>query len=77
MGSRRAHTNGTATDHLTGKRQHLLLLWGEVPVHIGELIVLAVGVIVTLLSTQHLITHEQHWGTHGKYSQSNHVLALA
>ena len=47
-------------DHVTHKRAQLLFGLGDVPVEPTDLIVLAVGVVITVLRAAHLITAEQH-----------------
>jgi hypothetical protein len=43
-------------DELGGKPEKLLLLWRPLPVEPSELVVLAIGIIISFLSTRKLVT---------------------
>ena len=39
---------------------HFKLVLGEIPIHVAGIIILAVGIVIAPLRTQHLIAHGNH-----------------
>ena len=62
-------------DQLFGEFQELLLAFVEVPVEPGELVVLAVGVVVPLLAMAQLVAAQHHGHSHRQH-QAGHEIAL-
>jgi hypothetical protein len=63
-------------DHATHKTAKSLLRFGEMPVEPGELVILAVGIVVALLPMAELIAGEEHGHALGGQQGGDEVALL-
>src|ERR1700693_5650315 len=63
-------------DQAAGELKEALILRFQIPVEPGQLAVLAVGVVVTVLGMAHLVARQEHWNSLGKKQGGQKVAFL-
>src|SRR5690348_13507178 len=64
-------------DELFRELEERVLLFGVVPVEPADLVILAIGVVVSLLSPLPFIARSEHWNALGKKKRCEKISALA